>query len=779
MSHLQGQLPPGDPDFDLLRITAGSDFGMPSPGHTTLIRESPTLWAVDSFFDITYRIDFIGHPGGPLGGMSGSTTGTIRMRANSGPYPPSPVHAGDNGNGTVDLPAQGPFTGWPVSVINGLPPATTFQADSFFDVFTEITRASGGSLGGERDQFNATWTLDMAGTGSQSGYLRSIPIPVQAIMDSAPRGGSPTQSFATEMFGLQGQLPPGDPDFDLLRITAGSSFGMPSPGHTTLIRESPTLWNVDSFFDITYRIDFIGHPGGHLGGMSGSTTGTIRMQQGVTVTAPTPTSTSTATNTSTATSTATNTSTATATSTATFTPTPAFDYCEQLIAAGQATTCQTGNDATPGDPTVTQIMIPAGAAPSGFTLTVTERNEIGDATGFTACGQMVSIDAGGITLSSPATITIRTSACGSRPPEVLQIFRNGVRVPDCTGANDPCVAGRSAFGDGDKVIICHASHFSDWFTAMPDEIISGAVTYGNPVTGPNPRAVPNVLLSGAGSSAVADTTGASGAYSLMGFGSGSYTITPSKAGGVNGAITSFDAAKIAQYVTGNTTFTASQASAADVSGAGGISSFDAAMIARYVASLGPPNGNTGTWRFNPLNYVHSSVTSDQTDDFAAILMGDVSGNWGDPSSFGRSVGNGPEKVASIAAPRMVTSAGHDIVVPIAIDGTSGKGIISYEFDLRYDPSVIQPKTEAVDLAQTLSGGLFTAINAETPGLLRVVVYGPTPLDGSGVLLNLRFTGVGAQGTTSPLIWERIMLNEGTPRVTAANGEVALLAAQAD
>src|SRR5262249_31616857 len=38
-------------------------------------------WNVDSFFDITYRIDFVGHAGGPLGGMSGSTTGTIRMQA--------------------------------------------------------------------------------------------------------------------------------------------------------------------------------------------------------------------------------------------------------------------------------------------------------------------------------------------------------------------------------------------------------------------------------------------------------------------------------------------------------------------------------------------------------------------------------------------------------------------------------------------------------------------------------------------------------------------------
>ena len=61
--------PPGDPDFDLLRISAGSAFGLPSPGHTTLTQR-PTGWAVDSFFDITYRIDFVGRTGGRVGGMS-------------------------------------------------------------------------------------------------------------------------------------------------------------------------------------------------------------------------------------------------------------------------------------------------------------------------------------------------------------------------------------------------------------------------------------------------------------------------------------------------------------------------------------------------------------------------------------------------------------------------------------------------------------------------------------------------------------------------------------
>ena len=77
LTHLQGQIPPGDPDFDLLRITAGSGFGYPSPGHTTLTL-APGGWAVDSFFDISYRIDYIGHPGGPFGGSSNSQVESLQ-----------------------------------------------------------------------------------------------------------------------------------------------------------------------------------------------------------------------------------------------------------------------------------------------------------------------------------------------------------------------------------------------------------------------------------------------------------------------------------------------------------------------------------------------------------------------------------------------------------------------------------------------------------------------------------------------------------------------------
>ncbi len=196
---------------------------------------------------------------------------------------PAPCTVVDNGSGTVDLPPQGCGYVSPDllhMIIDGLPPGTTINVGLEHFEFFNVIHQPGGPLGGETEQFNSSSLLQMQGTGSLSGFNRTKSMQLNCQAATAPRGTGPVQSFASEMLGMQGQLPPGDPDFDLLRITAGSNFGMPSPGHTTLTRQPGGDWSVDSFFDITYRIDFVGRAGGPLGGMSGSTTGTIRMQAG-------------------------------------------------------------------------------------------------------------------------------------------------------------------------------------------------------------------------------------------------------------------------------------------------------------------------------------------------------------------------------------------------------------------------------------------------------------------------------------------------------------------
>ncbi len=190
--------------------------------------------------------------------------------------------APDNGTGTVDLPAQCPYTAPDdyMAIIDGLPPGTWIQIDPTLHDFTDIMTSPGGSLGGEVHLFSAILDMAMTGHGDLAGFSRNISMPVFGEMHTGPRTpGDPVQTFPAEMFRLEGQVV-GDPDFDFLGFVAGSDFGLPSPGEFTLTQLSDPDWWVESFFDITYYIEFVGAPGSALEGMSGITVGTCRMEQG-------------------------------------------------------------------------------------------------------------------------------------------------------------------------------------------------------------------------------------------------------------------------------------------------------------------------------------------------------------------------------------------------------------------------------------------------------------------------------------------------------------------
>jgi hypothetical protein len=134
---------------------------------------------------------------------------------------------------------------------------------------------------------------------------------------------------------------------------------------------------------------------------------------------------------------------------------------------------------------------------------------------------------------------------------------------------------------------------------------------------------------------------------------------------------------------------------------------------------------------------------------------------------------GPERGIAVELPDVSVDEGKEVVIPVNVQSVSDKGVISYEFDLRYDPSVIQPVADVADVKGTASRGLVVVTNASEPGLLRVVVYGAMPIDNDGVLLNLRFTAVGAAGSVSPISFERIMFNEGEMQIALTEGRVEL------
>ena len=154
--------------------------------------------------------------------------------------------------------------------------------------------------------------------------------------------------------------------------------------------------------------------------------------------------------------------------------------------------------------------------------------------------------------------------------------------------------------------------------------ISGSVTF---CASSPPRPVPGVVVSASGSPSGSNTTASNGTYRITNLGGGPYTVTPSKTGNVNG-ISSFDAALVAQAAAGLITLTTCQQTAGDASNNGSLSSFDASLIAQFAAGVSGGQSIAGTWKFTPANRTYGSLGGSQSNqNFEAVLVGDVSGNW--------------------------------------------------------------------------------------------------------------------------------------------------------
>ena len=212
-------------------------------------------------------------------------------------------------------------------------------------------------------------------------------------------------------------------------------------------------------------------------------------------------------------------------------------------------------------PTATSTATNTATPTSTSTFTPTPSNTATDTPTNTATNTPTAED----TATSTATNT------NTPTPSATQTF-----TPSNTATDTPTPTATSEFTPTETSTATPSSTATNTATATntstptptPMYEITGTVTYGNAIGAPAaPRFVPNVLISAAGSPAVSDTTTGSGTYLLTGFGAGSYTVSPSKTG-QTGSITSFDAGRIAQYVSGNTAFSAAQLTVAEVSGNG-------------------------------------------------------------------------------------------------------------------------------------------------------------------------------------------------------------------
>ena len=313
--------------------------------------------------------------------------------------------------------------------------------------------------------------------------------------------------------------------------------------------------------------------------------------------------------------------------------------------------------------------------------------------------------------------------------------------------------------------------------------ISGKVNYGTSAT---PKPVPGVMVKAEGTDGSLNLTftDAAGNYSMTGLGDSSYTITPSKTGAING-ISGLDASMVAQHAAGIITLLPNQIIAGDASGNGTLSAFDASLIAQTAAGI-TNNGLAGTWKFAPPSRTYSTLNGNQTaQNFDAILVGDVTGNWTSvipppppPLSEQASISthatlSEATTQSTVTLPPVSVVSGATLTVPITTTDLTGLGVNSYDFTLSFDSSVLQLESLPTDNIDTLSSNFTIIVNTNVTGQISVSAFGTAPLTGAGTLLNLKFRVIGTPGATATLNWQSFVFNEGTPIVTSVNGSIVI------
>ena len=266
--------------------------------------------------------------------------------------------------------------------------------------------------------------------------------------------------------------------------------------------------------------------------------------------------------------------------------------------------------------------------------------------------------------------------------------------------------------------------------------ISGKIVHWN-----SNREVPKTIVHLTGQDTVDYDTGTSGWINFQDLDSGQYRISPEKNDNVNG-ITAYDASLIMRHVVGVSTITNAHAlMAADVSGNGTLSSLDAFYILDH--SVGnrklPFPGVGKVWAFSPndinLTIFNASLLG---QDFKAILMGDVSGDWvykkqNDEGAISSPSAKRISPDVLIGSNTIRTDADGGYVTRLFVQADDNP---IYGIDLRlnyYDDNLQLVESDS---------DYSVAVNSQIKDTLQIGIANPHGITGDTLLATFRFSGDG-------------------------------------
>ncbi len=278
--------------------------------------------------------------------------------------------------------------------------------------------------------------------------------------------------------------------------------------------------------------------------------------------------------------------------------------------------------------------------------------------------------------------------------------------------------------------------------------LSGHVSYYS-----NNVRVPRVELDMSGDEMRNTTVSDSGTYVFSDVkGEEAITVTPAKQKGEDikkGVISAYDAALTARYTVGLETLTENQKKAADVDESGTVDIVDVVQIAR--AAVGLPGifaSHVGEWRFLPALREYPRMIDNYGDgNFAAIALGDVSGNW--------SLANGMSKSPSVSlSDSMIVSPMDTVSIPLI--SKKGANLISSDIWLRYDANVLK----FLGATTTSVSRKFNVIyNDSKTGFVKIALYGIYPISQVNTFLIIKFQVISNINRETTISWEKYQLND--------------------
>lgn len=129
-----------------------------------------------------------------------------------------------------------------------------------------------------------------------------------------------------------------------------------------------------------------------------------------------------------------------------------------------------------------------------------------------------------------------------------------------------------------------------------------------------------------------------------------------------------------------------------------------------------------------------------------------------------------ENVLNVLLPEIETASSDSIMIPVYTDEVSALGIFSYYAKILYDPAVLDP--DELLTSGTISDGWGTLdYNLNVPGEIFVSNFGTEELSGNGILFNIDFDIIGANGSSSDLTFDFFVFNDGIPDANLIDGMI--------